>query len=255
MKVNRIYRYYGISKGSLYEHLKTTFTEAFTGFNGISFETILAAASASGYEEYKIYLNPEKSMWLRIYWDGVVSSSTTVSTGTFVEMNFKDGSTYNVANVSSGSPYRYYNIVRTRYGVMFTNIYSASDAGEMAVSNTDFANFFAVGAPNIFVHTKSSSNTVAGTYTDYWWSDLHTAVEQMAQYSALIPSSVGQTALFTACSAIQPITCDHLYRLAYYGGTSGKIKLGDKYLILGCRYALEYDPDDGGVEYVSPQNS
>lgn len=251
MKVNRIYRYYGLTKSNLYEHLKATFTEAFTGFDGVSFETVLATKAASGFEEYNVYLNTNKSMWLRIYWNGITSSSTADTSKHYIEMNFKDGTTYNVVYSDSGSWYRYYNIIRTKYGVMFTNIYPASDAGTMSLSDVDFCNFFMVGEPNVFVHTNSASNTGAAKSADYWWTDSHDAVEQLTQYDELTAGkTVARMQLFNAQSTIQPIVCDHLFRLAYYGGTTGKMKLGNRYVILGCRYALEYDPSDDGTEYI-----
>ena len=62
MELNKIYRYHGVPEEEYYSHPKEKFTEAFTGFEGVSFETVEGTDETT--EEYKIYLDSEKSMWL-----------------------------------------------------------------------------------------------------------------------------------------------------------------------------------------------
>ncbi len=237
MVLNKIYKYYGIPTADAYEHMKEKFTEAFTGFDGVSFETIEATDDTA--EQYKIYLDSDKSMWLTLYTD---SNAPKISIG------FKDGTVTEISTVSSSSEYRRYNIVRTSYGVVFSNIGTSSNSTSTDILADNYlTGFFAVGEPNVLVYTKSISNT-SGTAQDFWQSSLHDTPEAFSQYSALYSSAVPRTKLFNASSMVQPIDCEHLYRLAYSDGTVGKIELGDKHIVLGTRYALEYDPSDDGKE-------
>lgn len=250
MQLNKIYRYHGIPKDELYTHLKTTLTEAFSGFDGISFETVLAADAASGFEGYKIYLNAEKSMWLRIHWDGDSNNPSNT-----IEMHFKNSQNKILTNCQSTNAYRYYNIVRTNYGVMFSVLGSDTTGAKMSISDTDFQAFFVAGNPNVFVYTQGG-NSMNISSEEIWWSDLHSSAEKINCHTAINTSmeTVSQTTLYNATSALEPIRCDHLYRLAIYSGKTGKMLIGDKYVILGCRYALEYNPNNDGVEY-SPSTS
>lgn len=242
MQLNKIYRYHGIPKVEAYTHLKTTFTEAFSGFDGVSFETVLAENSASGFEEYKIYLNAEKSMWLRIYWNG--NSGTSEHT---IEMCFKNSQNEVLTTCSSGDSHRYYNIIRTDYGVMFSTFQSSSVENKLQTDDMQFQNFFAAGNPNVFICAKGFNLSMPGD--ECWWSNLHNSAEKININAALNKSTdtVNQTTIYNATSAFEPIRCDHLYRLAIYSGKTGKMLIGDKYVILGCRYALEYNPNNDGV--------
>lgn len=236
MELNKIYRYYGMKPEQAYEPIKNALNEAFTGFNGVSFETV--AATEDTEEQYLIYLNAEKSMWLILY----QTSDPQIS------INFSNGNSVVIARVNSYSAFRQFNIVRTAYGVVFSRIGTTSGATDVLSDDIYFGNFFAVGEPNVFVYTASSSNATSSISVDYWYSDLHNMPEAFSQYSSLISSAVTRTKLSPASSMVQPVDCEHLYRLEFSDGKTGKIKVGDKYFILGCRYALEYDPNDDGVE-------
>ena len=238
MVLNKIYKYYGIPTAEAYAHMKEKYTEAFTGFDGVQFETVEATDDTA--EQYKIYLDSDKSMWLTLYTD---SNAPKISIG------FKAGTATDVSTVSSSSEYRRYNIVRTSYGVMFSNIGTSNNSASTDILADNYlTGFFAVGEPNVLVYTKSTSNTVSAAAQDIWHSSLHDTPEAFSQYGALYTSTVPRTKLFNASSMVQPIDCEHLYRLAYSDGTVGKIELGDKHIVLGTRYALEYDPSDDGKE-------
>lgn len=236
MELNKIYRYYGMKTGQAYEPIKIALNEAFTGFDGVSFETVAATEDTD--EQYLIYLNAEKRMWLSLY----QPSDPQIS------INFSNGNSVVINRVSSSVAYRQFNIVRTAYGVVFSRIGTTNDITDVLTNDIYFSNFFAVGEPNVFIYTGSSSNTTSTGSIDYWYSDLHDIPESFSQYSSFTASTVTRTKLSHASSMVQPIDCKHLYRLEFSGGETGKINIGDKYFILGCRYALEYDPNDDGVE-------
>lgn len=236
MKLNKIYRYYGMKTAETYETIKAALTNAFTGFDGVSFETVAATESTS--EEYLIYLNSEKTMWLKLY---------NVSTP-MMSINFIDGSSVDITRQGTSSAlYCQINIVRTAYGVVFSRI-GLSNSSTDILNDIYSCNFFAVGDPNVFIYTKAESNNTSMNYIDYWYSDLHTMPEAINQFSCITTSVVSRTKLSNASSMVQPIDCEHLYRLEFSEGKTGKMKIGDKYVILGCRYALEYDPNDDGKE-------
>ena len=250
MKLNKIYQFYGITQANLYAHVKQNLTEAFTGFDGVSFETIEETTETAEDgtittvpEEFIIYLNSNKSMWLRVYIDTYLK----------ISINFKDGSVNVIGESKAGSGnYIGYNIIRTAYGVAFTNFAVSTSLSNTLITDMDkFNRFFTPGEPNVFVYTiaTATSNSSSTTYSDYWYSDLHEIPESFLQVSNLAGNTISvQTTVFNACSMAQVIKCEHLYRLAYNEGKTGKLNVGDKYYMLGCRYALEYDPNDDGKE-------
>lgn len=237
MELNKIYKYYGIQAKNGYSHAKEKFTEAFTGFEGVSFETVEATDETT--EQYKIYLDSEKSMWLLIY---VESSYLNIS------ISFKDGTVskleHSGASVSSG--YLAYNIMKTAYGVAFTALAQANGEKE-PLNDSYFMNFFAVGEPNVFVCTSATDNLKCAA-DDVMFSILHETPEVRNEWSTLNENPVLRTKLFNYSSLVYPIDCEHLYRVVHTDGKTGKVKIGEKYFIIGMRYALELDPNDDGKE-------
>lgn len=236
MELNKIYRYHGVPEEEYYSHPKEKFTEAFTGFEGVSFETVEGTDETT--EEYKIYLDSEKSMWLTIYRPAYDEISISIS--------FKDGTVTTLHESTSGT-YLTYNIMRTAYGVAFTSFVQNNSQHKILDEDNYFTSFFVVGEPNIFVCTKTTSN-VSGSSNDMMFSSLHEKLEVHNNDSTLNGSTVPKTRLLNHTSLIYPIDCEHLYRVIYTDGKTGKIKVGEKYVILGTRYGLEYDPNDDGKE-------
>lgn len=242
MQLNKIYRYYGIPTAQVYAHMKEKFTEAFTGFEGVSFETVEATEETADDgtvtttpEQYIIYLDNDKSTWLKLY----VNTSGYPTMAVY----FKNGTSVAFNNAISGTlanPYRQFNIVRTVYGVAFSGIGATTNATEI-LEDRHITSFFVVGNPNLFVYTKSTSST-GGTANDYIFSSLHEMPEIHNNYSTLNGSTVSRTKLFNFSSLVYPIDCEHLYRIVFTDGNVGRIKINDRYFIMGTRYALEYIP-------------
>lgn len=231
MDLNKINRYC-IAGGESYTHVKNTFTEALTGFDGISFESVEATEDSG--EEFVIYLNSEKSIKIRI------TQNISLANRVDFAVLFRDSEIYKSTAPTVNNGWCVYNIARTDYGVAFTDI-GYRFGQELISDDTKIVNFFSTGTPNVFVRTNSTSN-LNNNAIDYWLSELHETVENDVVYSALCTSAVTRTALQSACSKHQPIECEHLYRLVFSDGKVGKIKIDDKYFILGCRYALECSP-------------
>lgn len=233
MELNKIYKYFGIPVESAFAHMKEKFTEAFAGFDGVSFEDIDGT--------YKIYMNAEKTMYITI----------TVDTETlFITIKFGvNGDEREISPINKSS-YNYYayTIVRTKYGVAFSRhdrkYYDYEYVGESYITS-----FFAVGNPNVFINTETyGTNNGSSSRNDYICSNMHEKIERQQNFDRIVYNYTTRTKLFNAGSMTYPVDCEHLYRIAYSDGKVGKIKVGDKYFISGVRYALEYDPNDDGKD-------
>ena len=237
MELNRIYRHYAIPRNQIYGQLKSILNEAFIGFNGVSFETV--AATESSDEQFLIYLNSEKSMWLNLHHD---------DNDALISVNFKNENARGIGRIGSAVSFRQFSIVRTAYGVIFSRIGTSNTSTDI-LNDAHLVGFFVQGEPNIFVLSEGSNNSTDTSWHDHcFYSDLHEIPEIFRQPNSLIYASVPRTSLLNACSAVQPIKSEHLYRAVFSDEQTGKIEVDNKYFIKGNCYALEYDPKDDGVE-------
>lgn len=242
IEYNKIYRH-STTTANAYDMIKQDLTDAFTEFtsHGVSFETLSPPTVST--EEYLIYLNSGKTMYLRL----VVESNSPV-----LYICTKDITTGNIVNTklyasSTSGTYRTFNFAVTRYGVCFTSIRPKSSS-QYEVDDSFFINFFTVGddsTPNMFVG-GSNANPVATTYAkSYIYSDAHLKLEDLSWTPSKINTETVYTLLCKMSSPTYGVECKHLYMRVFSKAISGKVKIGDKYFILGAEYALEYDIKDG----------
>lgn len=207
------------------------FEEAFSGYEGVSFETDTIR------NIFKIYLDYDKKMYITIR----VQDS---GTGAIIEYWLgSEKCAYTDSSGSNASSTTYMAYLRTVYGIGWT-------LGTTTISTTSFnymTNFFTLKSDPVMIVGVSSSIS-GNSSTHYIISPLHDAIEGRADSSVVLGTTLGGQR-FAVCNAYAcdvDINIRHLFRVLGLPSSSystGRIMVRNKRMFYCNRYALEYEEE------------
>lgn len=238
---NKIIRRSGIEKAASYNRIVEDFCAAFNGFSGVSIEKIEATETVSA--ATIIYLDRNKKMSLKIVYD----ESDRAFRISFCSVGSEGEKSYYLDNSGKGE-YIPYSIVRTAYGVAFTDFPFTRNSTD-SVSDGNLQNFFSTMEDeygkeiNCFIHVSSSKDDTSSHYTSIS-SELHDVPEKLSLETQFAGKTANHTVLFNAVSYTLPLVSRHLYKkFQTEGDKFGKVKIAGKTFICGSHYCLECEEE------------
>ena len=233
---NKIIRRYGITKDESYHKVAEDFYKAFNGFDGVTIEQNETTETENA--ATVIYLDENKRQFLKIVYDQNSGFRMSFHCGDDPEKNMI------YLDISDKGEYVPYNIVRTAYGVAFSDFPYTRNATD-AVSDGNLQNYFAKMEDengkkiNCFFHV-SATKDAAGSHYVIISSEQHDASEKLSVGTQYIGSAANHTVLFNAVSYTLPLKAEHFYKkIQSEADKFGKIKINGKTFICGSHYCLE----------------
>lgn len=234
---NKIIRRSGIEKAASYNRIVEDFCAAFNGFSGVSIEQIEATETENA--SVIIYLDKNKKMSLKI----VVDKDDLSFRMSFHIVGSGGEKSYYLDNSGKGD-YVPYNIVRTAYGVAFTDFPFSRNSTD-SVSDGNFQNYFSTMEDeygkeiNCFIHVSSNKDDTGSHFISIS-SEQHDSPEKLTVGVQFAGKTANHTVLFNAVSYSLPLVSRHLYKkLQTEEDKYGKIKIAGKTFICGSHYCLE----------------
>ena len=262
--------YIEVTKSNL-DNIYDFWIEAFSGFEGVSFEKIdekpggstFAYGGGTYYDKYNlyIYLNSSKTFYLKFYYthndiDGSLSIDIV-----------KDDKTYGLligatpGTISNGDLLRTHMYYKTNYGLIF-NPNGLYDNNFQPGTGIDYSfgkklpyfnTIFIPGINNnttLFWNVDNNNAQLSGNESVYprLLTDSHEEKEVLFEPSPYLSSNLGdqKMALVNAYSYVVPVHIPYLYRvIARPSGDYqyGRIRVGGINLIWFGRYALQIEND------------
>lgn len=237
---NKIIKRSGIDSTLLLDTVIGDFTNAFEGFDGVSFERI--DATESDPNKFRIYINNTKTRYIEIA-DSL--TKTNCITYTFRHCDgTADKTHYTRIDGTVNTDKIIYSIARTAYGVAFS-ILPYCNSSAATISDEYIQNFFAVFEDDegnksnglIFVDNSGDSNSSGNLYIS---TDFHFTIESLELTRQMFGNTAAHTVLMNAVSYKYPLYAPHLYKkVQTEDGKFGKIKINGTTFISGSHYCLE----------------
>ena len=270
--VDRIQYYYyrddyiELTKTNL-DNLYDFWIEAFSGFEGVSFEktegSVFSMGTKQYYDEYNlyIYLNSSKTFYLKFYY----TRNNSAYGGLCIDI-VKDDKTYSlirttVNSINGGSQLRTHMYYKTNYGLIF-NPNGLYNNNFQPGTGTDYSfgqklpyfnTIFIPGINNnttLFwnVNNNSADLGVEESVFPCLLTDSHEEKEILFERLPYLSSNLGdqKMALVNAYSYVVPVYIPYLYRVIARPSENypyGRIRVGGINLIWFGRYALQIEND------------